>query len=209
MIPIVEGIMLGLSVAAPVGPTNIELIRRGLKSGFWPCILFAIGVEIALIAYLIAIFGGLSFLTEIELFNLSLSVFGVIVLFYLGYVSLNDFFNRHHLDIDAREEGHNHFVSGILLTITNPAVLLFWSGIIGANIATKEFSLNNSLLISGGILIGVTIWFLFLAALIYGGRKYITPKVFGYISALAGLVLIGFGLSFGYRILLKFVSYNQ
>ena len=203
MVIVIEGIILGLSVAAPIGPTNIEMIRRGLKNGFLACILFAIGVEIALITYLATIFAGLSFLTDVELFNITLSLFGVIVLFYLGYGSIRDFFNRHILDPEKESKDKNHFVSGILLTITNPAVLLFWSGIIGANIGTKEFSLNNSLLVSSGILIGVTVWFLFLSTIIHGGSKYITPKIFGIVSGIAGAFLIGFGVLFGARVLLK------
>jgi threonine/homoserine/homoserine lactone efflux protein len=202
---ILEGIALGLSVAAPIGPTNIEMIRRGLKGGFWSCLLFGAGVEVALVAYLAAIFGGLSFLTEVELFNVVLSAFGILVLFYMGYVNIKDAFEHHSLNLDAKGQDDRHFVSGILLTITNPAVLLFWSGIIGANVAARDFSLHNSLMISGGILIGVTIWFLALSALLHGGRKHITPKVFRYVSAIAGLVLIGFGLSFGYRIVLKLI----
>jgi L-lysine exporter family protein LysE/ArgO len=203
---ILEGIVLGLSVAAPIGPTNIEMIRRGLKGGFWSCVLFAAGVEVALVAYLVAIFGGLSFLTEVELFNIILSAFGILVLFYMGYVNIKDAFERHSLNTDTKGQDDKHFVSGILLTITNPAVLLFWSGIIGANVAARDFSLHNTLMISGGILIGVTIWFLALSALLHGGRRYITPRVFGYISAIAGLVLIGFGLSFGYRIVLRLMA---
>jgi threonine/homoserine/homoserine lactone efflux protein len=182
------------------------MIRRGLRSGFWACILFAAGVEVALIAYLFAVFAGLSFLTEAELFNLLLSVFGVVVLFYLGFVSIKDFLNRHNLDLDASRGDEQHLVSGVVLTIANPAVLLFWSGIIGANLATKEFSPGTSLLISGGILTGVAIWLLFLSTLIHGGRRFLTPQVFGYISLIAGLVLIGFGLSFGYRLALKLLG---
>jgi threonine/homoserine/homoserine lactone efflux protein len=81
---LLEGIVLGLSVAAPIGPTNIEMIRRGLKGGFWSYVLFAAGVEVALVAYLVAILGGLSFLTEVELFNIILSAFGILVLLYMG-----------------------------------------------------------------------------------------------------------------------------
>ena len=205
MTPIVEGIVLGLSVAAPIGPTNIEMIRRGLKNGFWPCIAFASGVEVVLIVYLIAVFSGLSFLTEVELFGMVLSAFGVLVLFYLGYPNIKQFSERRELDLDAGGQDRRHFISGILLTITNPAVLLFWSGIIGANVATREFSLGCSLWISGGILLGVAIWFLFLSILIGVGRKYVTPRAFGVTSAVAGLVPIGFGLRFGHRIVRKLI----
>jgi threonine/homoserine/homoserine lactone efflux protein len=139
-------------------------------------------------------------LTELEWFNVTLSVFGVFVLFYLGYTNIRSVPS---LDVSAQGQDSRHFYSGILLTISNPAVLLFWSGIIGANIASREFSLNDSLLISGGILFGVSAWLLFLSMLLAWGRKYITPQVFKYISVIAGLVLIGFGLSFGHRVLLK------
>jgi xanthine/uracil permease len=72
------------------------------------------------------------------------------------------------------------------------------------NLATREFSIQNGVLVSSGIVMGVSVWLLALSGLLHRGRKYITPAIFGYVSAVAGLVLIGFGLSFGYRIALKF-----
>ena len=201
---LIEGILLGLSVAAPVGPTNIELIRRGLKSGFGACIAFALGVEVALVIYLVAVFAGLSFVTEVVWFNLLLSAFGVVVLFYLGFSNIKVLFSADSFDMSAGTQDSRHFVPGIVLTLTNPAVLLFWSGIIGANVATKDFNLGMSLSLSGGILIGVSLWFVALSALLHGGRRWITPRVFKVISAVAGLVLIGFGLNFGYRIIQSF-----
>ncbi len=194
-----EGVILGLSVAAPVGPTNIELIRRGLKGGFFSCIAFSIGVDIALVTYLVAVFAGLSFLTEIKALNILLSVFGVFVLLYLGYSGVKDFFNRDALELTPGGEDR-HLLSGVMLTISNPAVLLFWSGIIGANVATRDLSAESRLLISAGILLGVSAWLFLLSLLVHGGRRFITPRIFGYVSAIAGLVLIGFGLMFGYRL---------
>ena len=199
----IEGILLGLSVAAPIGPTNVELVRRGMKGGFWACILFAAGVEIALLTYLFAVFAGLSFLTEIGAVNVLLSLFGVAVLFFLGYTSIKDYFDRDTLDLKSSADDR-HLLSGIVLTLSNPAVLLFWSGIIGANLATKESNITNNVLISSGILIGVSVWFVGLSALLYAGRRYVTPRVFRYVSGNAGIVLIGFGLSFGYRLVLVF-----
>ena len=50
---VLNGILLGLSITAPIGPTNIEVIRRGLKEGWKSAFIFCIGVMVALIIYLI------------------------------------------------------------------------------------------------------------------------------------------------------------
>ena len=37
---VLNGILLGLSITAPIGPTNIEVIRRGLKEGWKSAFIF-------------------------------------------------------------------------------------------------------------------------------------------------------------------------
>ena len=143
-------------------------------------------------------------MTDVVWFNTLLSGFGVLVLFYLGFSNIKVLFSGESFDVNTETQDSRHFVPGIVLTLTNPAVLLFWSGIIGANVATKDFNLGTSLSLSGGILIGVSLWFVMLSALLHGGRRWITPQVFRIISAIAALVLIGFGLSFGYQIIQLF-----
>ena len=202
---VIEGIILGLSITAPVGPTNIEVIRRGLKEGWKSAFTFCIGVMIALIIYLLLVVFGLSFLTESETFNTILLVFGVIVLFYLAYGAEKDFFNKKELDLSGEVNSKKHLIPGIVLTISNPAVLLLWTGIMGANLAATEGTLQKGGLLSLGILIGVLIFFIALTALIHGGRKFITKKNFKYISLIAGLILFYFGLKFGYQLIMKFV----
>src|SRR3989338_5537311 len=124
---IVQGIILGLSIAAPIGPTNIEIIRRGLKNGWKSAVAFYFGVMVALIIYLSLVVLGLSFLTQSRLFNILLSSFGVLVLFYLSYGSLKDFFNKKELNLSGKAESGKNFIQGIILTISNPVVLLFWT----------------------------------------------------------------------------------
>lgn len=202
---IIEGIILGLSITTPVGPTNIEVIRRGLKEGWKSAFIFCIGVMVALIIYLLLVVFGLSFLTKSEIFNTILLVFGVIVLFYLAYGATKDFFNNKELDLSGEVDSKKHFIPGIVLTISNPAVLLLWTGIMGANLAATEGTFQKGGLLSVGILIGVLIFFSALTALIHGGRQFITKKNFKYISLIAGLVLFYFGLKFGYQLIMKFV----
>ena len=53
---ILNKILLGISLAAPLGPVNIEIIKRGLAYGFWPAFSVRLGGAITnsvclLIAY--------------------------------------------------------------------------------------------------------------------------------------------------------------
>ncbi|MGM2834842.1 LysE family transporter, partial [Bacillus cereus group sp. Bce025] len=40
---IIQQIVLGISLAAPVGPINIEMLKRGIERGFWDAWVVGIG----------------------------------------------------------------------------------------------------------------------------------------------------------------------
>jgi len=195
---ILRGILLGLSITAPIGPTNIEVIRRGMREGWRSARAFCLGVVVALVIYLLLVVLGLSFLTESKIFNVLLTILGVIVLAYLSYNSLKDFFSGQEIELGERESGNKHFFSGIVLTISNPAVLLLWTGIMGADLAASGSSLSQGLMLSIGILVGVFIFFTALIFLIHFGRKFLQQRYLRYVSLLAGIVLLGFCVRFAY-----------
>jgi threonine/homoserine/homoserine lactone efflux protein len=99
MSTIIRGIILGLSITAPIGPTNIEIIRRGAQEGWRSARAFCMGVIVALVIYLLLVVLGLSFLTDSELFNTVLTLLGVIVLAYLSCNSLRDFFSGREIEL--------------------------------------------------------------------------------------------------------------
>jgi threonine/homoserine/homoserine lactone efflux protein len=190
-----------LSITAPIGPTNIELIRRGTNEGPRAAIAFWLGVMVALVLYLLLIVFGLSFLTDSRVFNILLTSFGVIVLAFLSYNSLKDFFLVRKIESDKQSSGNKHFVPGIVLTISNPAVLLLWTGIMGADLAASRASIDQGLLLSLGIMIGVALFFIALTIIIYYGRRLLQQRFLKYVSLLAGIVLLIFCIKFGYALL--------
>ena len=198
MITILRGIILGLSITAPIGPTNIEIIRRGAWEGWRSARAFCLGVIVALVVYLLLVVLGLSFLTESELFNTLLTIMGVIVLAYLSYNSLKDFFSGKEIEFAEKKSGKGHFLPGIGLTISNPAILLLWTGIMGADLAASGASLGQGLMLSIGILIGVVIFFTILIFLIHHGRKFLRQRYIKYVSLVAGIVLMVFCVRFAY-----------
>jgi threonine/homoserine/homoserine lactone efflux protein len=205
MSTIIRGIILGLSITAPIGPTNVEVIRRGVKEGWKSAFVFCLGVMVALILYLLLVVFGLSFLTESPVFNTVLTAFGVLVLAFLSYNSFKDFYTGEEIDVSDQVTGNVHFVPGIVLTISNPAILLLWTGIMGADLAASRSSLGEGLSLGLGILIGVFIFFLSLTALIHYGRRFLQQRYFRYVSLVAGIMLLYFCIRFAYSLLTPFV----
>ena len=204
MSTILRGIVLGLSITAPIGPTNVEVIRRGAQEGWRSARAFCLGVIVALVIYLLLVVLGLSFLTESKTFNTLLTILGVIVLAYLSFNSLRDFVSGAAIEFDEVGSGKEHFLPGIVLTISNPAILLLWTGIMGADLAASGASLGQGLTLGVGILIGVVIFFTALIFFIHYGRGFLQQRYIKYISLLAGIVLMGFCVRFAYGLLVQF-----
>jgi threonine/homoserine/homoserine lactone efflux protein len=202
---ILRGVILGLSITAPIGPTNIELIRRGTREGPRATIAFWLGVMVALVLYLLLVVLGLSFLTESRVFNTILTSLGVIVLAHLSYNSIKDFFVGREVDSEEQAGSNKHFVPGIVLTMSNPAVLLLWTGIMGADLSASRASVGQGLVLSLGIMIGVAAFFIVLTIVIHYGRRFLRRRYVKYVSLVAGIVLLYFCVKFAYGLLSQFL----
>lgn len=202
---LLQGIILGLSITAPIGPTNIELIRRGTRDGPGAAVAFWLGVMAALVLYLLLVVFGLSFLTGSQVFNSLLTACGVVVLSYLSYNSIKDFFSAGEMASEEQPNSNKHFVPGIVLTISNPAVLLLWTGIMGANLAASRASVGQGLLLSLGIMMGAAVFFVALTILIHYGRRFLQKRFLKYVSLAAGIVLLAFCVKFTYDLLNQFL----
>lgn len=210
MLNIIQNIILGISLAAPIGPVNIEVIRRGLKYGFWSAFLLSLGAAAADSTYLIVIYFGFYNWVNIPAVKTLIWLLGSIVLLYLGYLNIREHFEN----VDFRnvnpKTGKNYpFVAGYLITLSNPMTIVWWLGIFGAimtssvqNASSKTVALLNSLT----IIIGVILWFFTLSLLLHWGKRFVNEKMMKAVSTAAGLVLVGFGLYFGYNAILGSVT---
>ena len=68
----------------------------------------------------------------------------------------------------------------------------------GADISTNSASLEEGIVLSLGILIGVTLFFSILTMVIHYGRKYLKQRYIKYVSLITGVVLLGFCIWFTY-----------
>ncbi|CAF1883984.1 LysE family transporter [Bacillus subtilis] len=208
---ILSYILLGISLSAPVGPINVAQIKKGLANGFLSAWLVGVGAMFADVMMMLLIyFGVASFLTN-SIAQLIMWLFGFVILSFLGYESVKDASKSIEFQSEqSLESPFKSFLSGFLIAASNPLNIIFWIGIYGSVLTKNIESIGReqALWYSSAIFIGIMIWDLTMATAVHFGRKKLNQKMFKWVSIIAGIVLIGFGLSFLYQsimIILKLI----
>lgn len=193
---------MGLTLAAPIGPVNLEIIKRGLRLGVKQAFLTGAGAMSADTTYLTLIFFGLASFLNMPFMKIILGIAGSVILIYLGAVSAKEFFRKSEADENqTRRLFNNSFATGYVLAIASPMTIVWWTGVFGALLASQTHSSTNLAAFFSclSILLGCFLWVLFLACALYWGKKIINEKITRLISFVAGIFLIGFGIYFLYR----------
>jgi threonine/homoserine/homoserine lactone efflux protein len=199
---LLQNILLGLTLAAPIGPVNLEIIKRGLNSGFKQAFLTGTGAMCADTTYLVLIFFGLTSFFNFALMKIFLGVAGSLILIYLGVVSVKEFFHKATAENNPQQRLFNSsFITGYVLAISSPMTIVWWTGVFGALLASQtNIQTSLSAFFSClSILLGCFLWVFSLAAALHWGKKIINGKITRSISLFAGIFLIGFGIYFLYR----------
>lgn len=197
-------IILGLSIAAPIGPINIEIIKRGLLYGFWAAFLVGAGGISSDLALMALMFFGLSNIMTIVWVKISLTLLGCYILIHSGWNNLR---MTHHMTKEDRpyyrSEGKinvRSYLSGMTIAASNPMNLLFWLGIYGSVLSgvLQQGNHLQSFLISSLVFIGIALWNLNLAFTVHFSRFLMNTRIMKGVNIIASLVLIGFGIKFGW-----------
>ncbi len=199
---LLQNIILGLSLAAPIGPVNLEIIKRGLKSGFKQAFFTGAGAMSADTTYLTLIFFGLTSFLNIAFLKIILGIAGSIILIYLGLISAKEFFRKAAMaENPSRQLFQSSFITGYVLAISSPMTIVWWTGIFGALLAAQANAPANlsAFFSCFSILLGCFLWVFFLSTALHWGKKIINEKIIGLISLIAGIFLVGFGFYFLYQ----------
>jgi threonine/homoserine/homoserine lactone efflux protein len=193
-----RGILLGFSIAAPVGPIGVLCIRRTLERGWAAGFVSGLGAATADGFYgAVAGFGltiVISFLTGVQLW---LRLAGGIFLVYLGIVAF-----RKAAPLPARQSAAapgglaGAYGSTLLLTLSNPATILsFLTIFAGVGVAGSAQSIQAAVSLVAGVFCGSALWWLLLSSLVGWLGARLGPRVLLWVNRVAGILLAGFGLA--------------
>ncbi|UOQ45153.1 LysE family translocator [Halobacillus salinarum] len=200
---LISYIILGLSIAAPIGPINIEIIKKGLSYGFWPALCVGLGGMSSDLVLMVLMFLGVSYFLAIWWVKMLLMIAGCFLLIQSGWSSLNaaEPYQQENRVGSSSSPILASYSRGFLIAGTNPMNLLFWISIYGSILSSsfEKTDMLHSFLMSTLVFIGIGLWNLNLAFTTHFSRSIAKPSFIKIINVCASLILIGFGLRFGYQ----------
>jgi L-lysine exporter family protein LysE/ArgO len=196
-----EGIGVGLAIAAPIGPVNVEAIRRGLRSGFYSAWMVGCGSTAADLFYVALVYLGVAPLAQHPLFRVPLFLAAAVVLGSLAWESFKEARGKVALPGAGERPGgetrKNALVSGFLITISNPMTIVFYFSFFGGAVARlHDAPKTTHLVYVGCVMFGCLLWSLLLAAALGLGKNWIGSRGLRIIGAASALALGYFALRF-------------
>ncbi|NDI33890.1 LysE family translocator [Chengkuizengella sediminis] len=191
-----KGLIIGFTIAAPVGPIGILCIHRTLYQGRVYGFLTGLGAATADMMYGFIAGFGLTFISNFLMDQkIILQIAGGGFLVYIGL----KIFSSKPQD-SASSSNKKGLLSSYLitffLTITNPITILSFIGIFaGLGVGSMEnpnYFLSFLLVI--GVFLGSACWWIILTGLAGIFRERINPTFLKWINRLSGIFILCFGL---------------
>lgn len=191
----VRGLVIGLSVAATIGPMAILCIRRTLAHGRLAGLVTGLGVATADGCYGAVAAFGLTAVSSVLLgTQVWLRLLGGAFLCYLGLKTAL----AAPAERAARADGArlpSAYASALALTLTNPLTILSFAAIFaGLGAATSGGGYGTAAALVLGVFIGSAVWWVLLTGLVGALRTRVTTGVLRWVNRISGAVILGFGL---------------
>lgn len=185
--------MVGLSIAAPVGPIGLLCMQRTLLQG--PRAGFVCGLGAATADAIYGAIGAFGLTAITHLFtslSTPLTLFGGLFLAWLGFQLLRTKPVAGSSDGSTKSSALNAYLSTLALTLTNPMTILSFLAIFAALSDTDVLAPRSASLMVLGVFFGSALWWLLLAASVSLVRHRIGSSTMLWISRSAGVFLLGF-----------------
>lgn len=211
--------LLGLSVAAPIGPINVEIIRRGLTQSARSAFALGCGAVTADCCYFALALAGaamVSRLGESGSARVAGLAIGGTMLGWLGVSAMRRagsiaaatpaMAGTAAAGSDAiRASGAGvsmlrTWMLGLGLTLANPMTIALWlsiaAGFASSAGAESARGIEAPVLRLAGVFSGALSWVCFVTSLTAWARRWINPAMMRAVNLISGVILVGYGAWF-------------
>jgi len=207
---LINGFVLGWSVAWPPGPVNAEMLRRSVMplrqgGGFWAAWQLGLGACTGDFLWALTVMTGAGALLNTSRVRQTLAVVSFLLLLFLaGLFAWGAWRSAHATAGTAATErdtskngqprGRRGYLLGLTLALTSPWNLGFWLAVIGGRQSvTQNPSFGNSLAFALSVVLGAIVWTLvFSVGIKRGGRIFARPGWQAATQAITSLLMLFF-----------------
>ena len=190
-----RGLVIGFSIAAPVGPIGVLCIRRTLADGRAAGLATGLGAASADAIYGFVAAFGLTWVTGMLLGGQAwIRIVGGLFLLYLG---ARTFFARPG-DRAASASGVGlaaAYGSTFFLTLTNPMTILSFVAVFAAlGLGSSRTDPTSAAALVVGVFVGSALWWLTLSGLVGVFRSRIDARALRWVNRVSGGIIVAFGV---------------
>lgn len=192
---LIKGLVIGLAIAAPVGPIGVLCIRRTLADGRLAGLVTGLGAATADgVCGAVAAFG-LTVVTDLLIGNGAwLGIAGGVFLCFLG---AKTFFTEPPEDTAPLTGGAlaGLYGSTFVLTLTNPTTILSFVAIFaGLGLGDTDGDYGGAMVLVIGVFVGSALWWLGLSGAVSLLHQRMDGRGMRMINRVSGAVITAFGI---------------
>jgi len=192
----VEGVLLGLGAAVPLGAINILVMNTALRR-YSAAVAIGVGAITSDITYLIVIlFGFLHFVDNPNLTK-AMTIVGALFMTYLAWMVWKNRNEPIHAISTKKMSLWKYYIKGYILTLINPYSIVFWFSV-SAYISSKEL---NVLATVGGLLLSTSSWVIFMPLVIHKTKHLISQRMATLFSIFSTIILMFFAMGMLWRLI--------
>jgi len=206
---LIKGIMLGLVVTAPLGPLGIMCIQRTINRGVLSGLVTGVASAFGDIMYALVAGFGLSVIAHfLNEYQLVIRVVGGVIVSFLGVrIYFSNPIKQFRQQKVQKQNYVSDFISGLLLTITNPVVIVVFGAAFASFGLDKGDSVRNVIVTIIGVFVGAIGWWISLTALVNIFRDKINLRKLWWINKITGVFVLLFGVIIIVSIFFKSLAY--
>ncbi|MFN2509514.1 MAG: LysE family translocator [Chthoniobacterales bacterium] len=210
---ILNGLLLGWSVAWPPGPVNAEIIRRGVMppakgGGFWPAMKVGLGACVGDFLWALGVSAGAGALIDTPGVRVALGVISLGLLFFLAAKFTHGAWRiarEQQVNAGAADAANDAarpdrkpsrgFLLGFSFALTSPWNIGFWLAVVGSQAGVMRGTFLHSLVLAATVILGALAWaFVLGIGVKLGARVFSRPSWQIATQILTAIVMLYFAL---------------
>jgi threonine/homoserine/homoserine lactone efflux protein len=190
----IQGMIIGLTLAVPVGPISLVCIHRTIANGRLHGIVSGLGIATADSFYAAVAFLGLTAVSGLIISNQSVFRFVAGIALILIGIQVFRSVPAAVTAADGDRSFLQDYLSLLAVTAANPFTIIFFITILpGFGVVAQGTTLIAAVPFVGGVFLGSALWWIILCGSLGAVRSRLSTASLRQINRISGILIAGFG----------------